>query len=190
MVARDKHAAGVSEIDDEDIAVLDSTDVDDADEAQDPAADEANAERIQFVRTGLTRVTFGGKLYRLRRPFFGEFKRLRVALEDANDEIAEAAQASIAVTRSIASERAALGSNVDGDVLAAHETEWRKRQREASRLLNDRADTLRGEWWSLVFDTISLDGKPKKGEWPAWVLDPSVAIEFVTHWRTAPQGRG
>lgn len=190
MVAHPKDAPETrldrAENDADDLPGLDAHD----DPTSGPGDDETLDGRIQFVRTGLTRVWVRGELFRLRRPFFGEFKKMRLALEDLVDEISELAQSSMAVSRQVAAEREALGASPEPELLASSETEWRKRQREAQRNVTDRADALRLEWWVLVFDTISLDGKPKKSEWPAWVTDPSVAVEFIAHWRSAPQGRG
>jgi hypothetical protein len=183
MAAVDK-----SVVEDEDDVVAELPDLGmTADELAEPTPEESGASRIQFVRTGLIRLYVEGVTFRLRRPFFGEFKALRLAFEDVLDEISEAAADSMNVQREVSAERQA-SVNDPPETLASKEREWRKRTRESSRALNDRAENVRIDWWRDVFETLSLDGTPEL--LPSWVIDPMLPNEFILHWRTAPQGRG
>lgn len=154
--------------------------------------EEATPETVVLVRTGLIRMTIGGKRYRLRRPFFGEFKRIRLALEDLNDEVADARIDTQTIQRKTVAEGKALDDEGtledDPDARAEWERTARKRARDASRTLLDTADRLREEFWTDVFATLSQDGTPE--QWPGWIGDPDLPGLVIEHWRATPLGRG
>lgn len=149
---------------------------------------ERNDHRIQFVRTGLVRVWIDGSLYRLRRPFFGEFKTLRLDLEDVIDRIQEASSEAQLVAAKVMREQRDWSPEDDPEATVEKQRDWRKQNRAATRALNSEAEDARRTWWLKVFEVLSLDGIPN--DFPAWVNDPTLASEIVTHWRTAPLGRG
>lgn len=146
-------------------------------------------ERIELVRTGLIRVTIAGRRFRLRRPFFGEFKQLRVALADVNDEISELSDEATVVSRAIVdAARDVKPDEMDPDAWRSWRRENREKSRTATRNLNETAEQLRVAWWDRMWDVLTLDGKPD--DWPTWVIDPNLPIALVTHWRSSPLGRG
>lgn len=146
-------------------------------------------DRVELVRTGLTRVWIAGERYRLRRPFFGEFKALRLALQDANDEIAEAVDETLAVARRMTDEQKDQNvEDLDPDGWVAWRREARKRTNEASRALADVTESLRVEWWEQAWNLLTLDSRPP--DWPSWVTDPNLHAAVIAHWRGSPLGRG
>jgi hypothetical protein len=148
-----------------------------------------NGDRMELVRTGLIRVHIGGTRYRLRRPFFGEFKKLRLAIEDVNDEIEDLSNDSLRISRQIIAEASSHDADTeDPDTYFEWRADTRRRQKDASRALTNRAEELRIEWWTGMWKTLSLDGEPS--DIPAWVTSPEVPNLLLTHWRTAPSGRG
>lgn len=146
-----------------------------------------NGDRIEFVRTGLIRVHIGATRYRLRRPFFGEFKKLRLAVEDMNDEIQEAVDESLRVSRQITVEKAEHDDD-DPDTFLAWKRDSAKRQRAASRSLTEVAEARRVEWWETMWTLLTVDGRPD--DWPSWITDPALAGQFIGHWRAVPLARG
>lgn len=152
-----------------------------------PDDGDANDERIELVRTGLVRVWIVGDRYRLRRPFFGEFRKLRMQLEDGNDEIQAASDDAMRLARDLT--QAAQGK---ADLPPDEWREWRRtaqdQSRQSGRKLTDLAEELRLEWWTTMWDLLTLDGRPP--DWPPWIVEPALQGRLVAHWRSSPQGRG
>ncbi len=169
-------------------AILDDLPVN-VDATAEPEDGDDNNDRIELVRTGLVRVWFGGKRYRLRRPFFGEFRKIRTSLQDANDEIAEATDDALKVSREITD--SAKDRNTD-EMTPDAWVEWRKENRAKANTVNrqmaDTAEDLRLSWWESTWDLLTLDGRPE--DWPSWITDPNLANAVVSHWRSSPLGRG
>lgn len=143
-----------------------------------------------MLKTGLTRVWINGERYRLRRPFFGELKQLRLALEAVRDEVEAKRDGAIQVADRLRLERGeweADESLTPGE-RAAKMAEARKTDRAAARALMDTVDTLYPEWWQQVFETLSHDGVPE--DMPSWVADADFVERLMAHWRSAPTGPG
>lgn len=154
-----------------------------------PTGDDEPDERVELVRTGLVRAyVFDGhelKRYRLRRPFFGELKNIRLAHERVEDEIADDRVRVEAIARSIITEaKAADDSGISEDETAEVVARLREKSRDAARALIEQADKLRVEWWEKVFEIVSLDGTPE--QMPGWVVDPTLPVRLMAHWRAAP----
>lgn len=149
--------------------------------------DEANPkELVEFVRTGLVRVWVQGKRYRLRRPFFGELRDLRTALEGMMDEVS---QASIeATTKGDDLKRQSSEITDDDPDRNRKIVELRQADRKVAREFDAKIEDMRVDWWRQVFDRVSVDGAPD--EWPAWVSDANLPAQVITHWRSVPLGRG
>ena len=180
--------------DDEDVPVP----AGDADDGQDdgfvdPEGDE-DGDRLELVRTGIIRIRVGGTRIRLRRPFFGEFKRLRLAVEDMNDEIDQLTAEAQGISGEIVRE---ASNRPDGETPVQF-AEWRiasrRRSREASRRLTDAAEKLRLDWFGEVVRTLTMepDGGSVLDEerLPAWVTSPDLPNTMLSHWRMVPSGRG
>jgi hypothetical protein len=150
-----------------------------------------DGERIDLRPTGLVRIYIEGKAgesarYRLRRPFFGELKSMRLAAERMQEEIEDLSNRTAQQARELGADAEAVAKdeNLTDDDRREAETKLRRRGREISQELIDAADGLRLEWWGQVFDTVSLDGTPP--ELPGWCVDPNLAPKLMNHWRTAP----
>jgi hypothetical protein len=151
---------------------------------------EADDERIDLRPTGLVRIFIeddeGTKRYRLRRPFFGELKAMRLAMEHVVDEIDDVRERTIADGQALAEEAKAAADNAELPDEERRQTidKLKRRGRELAHDLIDQADELRLEWWSKVFDTVSLDGTPE--QMPGWIVDPNLMQKLMAHWRAAP----
>jgi hypothetical protein len=174
--------------DDADDDVTDTPVVDPATEDDTEPADDETGDRVDYVRTGIIRVWIDGERYRLRRPFFGEFKRFRLAVEDMNDEIDDLSQKSIALGQQITAEAETQDRAKDPEGYAAWRVDSRRRQREVGRNLTDTAEQLRIGWWEDVWATLALDERPP--DWPSWITNPELPNRILTHWRMVPSGRG
>ncbi len=148
-------------------------------------------ERIDLRPTGLIRIfvtdTKGKEArYRLRRPFFGELKSMRLAMEHVVDEIDDLRERTMTEAKTLGEEAEAAAKNEgleDGERQATVD-KLKRRGRELAHDLIDAADELRLEWWGGVFTTVSLDGVPP--ELPGWIVDPNLMQRVMQHWRTAP----
>lgn len=150
-------------------------------------------ERIQLVHTGLIRVWVAGERFRLRRPFMGEFKRLRLALEDIGEEVNDQRLVAERAGRDVIADMNAWNAQdptPDPDATAEHERGLRAKSRATAVAFNDAVDEARIGWWRDVFATLSLDGAPAEDRWPSWALDAQLPQQIVTHWRSTPLGRG
>lgn len=150
-----------------------------------PVVDETGDD-VELSQTGLVRLRIDGTRYRLRRPFMGELKKLRLALEEVTEEIGDA-QITLHQVRA-----EVLASEPDDDEDPAAVAKWQREKRSLTRQavndLTELADKLRLEWWRGVFDEVSLDGIPD--ELPVWILDPDLPDQVVKHWRSVPLGHG
>lgn len=145
-------------------------------------------DRIELVRTGLIRVWIGDDRYRIRRPFFGEFRDLRLAIEDMNDEIQTESDKVSRMARRVAQEAQARPADETPEAFADWQVDSREKTTTATRRLTQIAEDRRIEWWNQMWDLLCVDGKP--ADWPAWVTDPTIGNRVMTHWRSSPLGRG
>lgn len=151
-------------------------------------------EALTFVRTGWVRCTTGGQIARLRPPLFGEYKRLRMALEDVQDAImALSEDAEINAERIVALE-AEIG-DVDPAERVKRRRELRRESTEIARRTNREREALMHGWWADVFRTLCVDAA--KVDWiddpdrmPAWLTAPALPQRILAHWRAAPLARG
>lgn len=149
----------------------------------DPNESEVSSNGIEppecdMSHTGLIKMTVGDKRYRLRRPFLGEFKALRLAMADVEDETAQARDEALAHAEEARKRLEAAADDHDAQraVIA-----W---TRERTEEMYARAEEARLGWWGQVFEAVSLDGVPE--EWPAWVLDPNLPGQAMAHFRDNP----
>lgn len=147
---------------------------------------------VELVRTGWVRLRWDDKTVRLRRPFFGELKRLRLALEDASDAIAERSEEVQVIGRQILTENTA-NDEADTDELEKLEVrrELTKRSKIVGRELTAFSEEVRIDWWAQVAETLSADGPlPHPDELPSWIADPFLPNTVLQHWRSVPLDRG
>lgn len=152
--------------------------------------DGVDVDRIELVKSGLVRVHVDGKRYRLRRPFFGELKTLRLALADVSDDLNDRRMETQLAAKRMMAENERINSD---DTLDEAERlrllqAIRREDRQLGRQLTDDADDARMAWWAQAFDLVGLDGQPE--QWPGWFLDARLPDHVLTHWRSAPLGRG
>jgi hypothetical protein len=156
-----------------------------------PADDDGVAiDRIELVKSGLVRIHIDGKRYRLRRPFFGELKTLRLALADVSDDLNDRRmETQLAAKRMMAeNERINSDDSLDDEARLKALQAIRREDRELGRGLTNDADDARIAWWSQAFEVVGLDGMPE--QWPGWIVDARLPDHVLQHWRSAPLGRG
>lgn len=159
-------------------------------------ADLVDVEGIVFVKTGWVRFTIDGKVYRLRRPLFGELKKLRLALEDVSDDINTRSAASTQMAIDLEREAQAVASS-ESTISAAKRRSLEAKRLESRKLGRDLvefADDARMGWWTLVFETLGVGdgqgGDKIPADWPAWVVDVNLPGQITQHWRSAPLAPG
>lgn len=159
---------------------------------------------VQFARSGLIRLPMSVEYAedgtvtnvrraRIRRPFFGELKRLQMMLEDLADELAdEREQAQVS---SLELNEQAEAIDKDTELPPRERVEristLRKASREAGRNLDRKAEATRFQWWATVFELLSYDGPLGETEQaPAWLADGLLPARVLRHWRSVPLGPG
>lgn len=168
---------------------------------------------VQFVRTGWVRfpavvaMPDERRVWKLRRPFLGELRKLRQAWENAELELDEAKLEFLEATQgheAAVTAAKALLSDLERNraVLDAN-----KIRRKALHEMEDRQAKVRMEWWVAVFRTLCVDWVGQLGqvpddgdnghvpvpdgwEWGTWVEDPDLPIHVLNHWRSVPLDRG
>lgn len=162
----------------------------------DTDADLVDVEGIVFIKTGWVRFTIDGKVYRLRRPLFGELKALRLALEDVTDDINEKSAESTTMAIELEQEMHAA-ANAETKMTAAKRRQLTGKQAESRKLgraLVEFADEARMGWWTLVFTTLGVGdgqgGDKVPADWPSWVVDVNLPGQIMQHWRSAPLAPG
>jgi hypothetical protein len=188
MVAIDKDAGDDEPVVADEVVPENDEDIDDGMIRRDvePEPDDPG-DVIELVRTGLVRITIGTDRFRLRRPFFGEFKDLRLAIEAVNDEVQAAVDESILVSRQIAAENEEHADD-DPTEFIERRAENRKKTTASTRHLTEIVELRRVEWWDQMWDLLTLDGRPD--QFPAWIIDPQISTTLLGHWRSSPSGRG
>lgn len=160
------------------------------------AADQADAdearELVELVGSGWVRMHIGGRRYRLRRPFFGELRTLRMLYAEVSDEISARSFEAQELGREIEAEGKAIDDDegLDASARATQVRKLRARSLAAGRNLTDAAEDLRLGWWTAAFETLNVDGVPGLEQWPGWIVDHTLPDKVLQHWRSAPLDRG
>lgn len=167
-----------------------------APDPREPEGDEAG-EAVQLVRTGWVRCTVGGEQYRLRPPFFGEFKRLRFAFEELQDTLDALAEETEVVGAGLVaeSERVAADDSMDPAEKVRAQRELRRRSTSAAREMTTAREQATQEWWVDVFRELCVDLDKVKwlddhDQMPAWMTLTGLPAQLLGHWRAAPLARG
>jgi len=160
----------------------------------DPEDDEDAGDELQLAKNGWVRFRVNGERYRLRRPFLGELRDLRLALEDVQDQIGEAAEDVQLIATEMMEKSQALEKD-ESATPAAVVKGRRKMQRESTakgRELTLLAETLRIGWWERVFATLDVDkaNHTDPVDLPAWIVDTNLPGQVLQHWRDVPLARG
>lgn len=166
-------------------------------EMAEPDDDELGDE-IVLVRNGWVRMTIAGRLYKLRRPFFGELRDLEASAESDRDVLTELNN----TLRAESNEHLARAKEIEEEAKGLADDSPRKLEldEEATSLtlaafkrqttIMRRAGELRESWWRQVFETLSPPGHEKPRDMPAWIDDAQMQQRIVDHWRTAPLAYG
>jgi hypothetical protein len=176
-------------------------------------ADDGEGGMVQFVRTGWVRfpaVVFEAdepRVWKLRRPFLGELRRLRQLYENAELEIDEAKLGFLDATQGHET-RVAAANALDTELERSRaKLEANKARRKALHELEDRQAKIRMEWWASVFRTLCVEwigqlgavpeevdeghvAVPEGWQWGTWVEDPDLPVHVINHWRAVPLDRG
>lgn len=153
--------------------------------------DEPPGEWVELTQTGLVRLYGGdGRRWRLRRPFLGEFKRIRHAIEAMRDDLID-----LSATTEIAQLEVTDLDDLPDDAPAVERIErrasLRKRTYQLANEVSQAAETMRHDWWSDVFALVSMDGPlPDDDQLPTWIVDDLLPARVMAHWRSAPLAHG
>lgn len=156
---------------------------------------------IEFVNQGIIRFHFPTQsgedlVIRVRRPFLGELKAIRLDLAELQDELAVTATSVTLAGRDLQVEATELSDKLGrGEITneqhGAELADIRRRDRiEAQRMEDERESKILG-WWTRVFEVLALDEVPDDVlAYPAWILDARLPNHVLTHWRHVPSGPG
>lgn len=155
---------------------------------------------LEFVNNGIIRFHFPtGKdddlVVRVRRPFLGELKDIRLDLEAIQDELAVTAATVSAEGQAMREEATALAEKLgSGEVTLEEHAEQladiRRRDRDTARRMDDQREAKMLGWWSKIFGVLALDEVPDVMAYPAWILDARLPGRVLNHWRQIPSGPG
>lgn len=164
--------------------------------AAEPEGDEAG-ESVRLVRTGWVRCLIGGQTVRLRPPFFGEFKRLRLAFEEVQDTLTEASEDLEIVAQRLVDQARALheDTKMDAGEKVRAQRALRRESSVAGRGMNEQREALMVDWWAEVFralcvDLGNVDWLEDPDRMPTWLTAPTLPTTLIQHWRAAPLARG
>lgn len=156
---------------------------------------------IEFVNQGIIRIHFPTPngtedlVVRVRRPFLGELKTIRLRLDEIRDDLAILSTEIIAEGAGLAQEATELARQRETDELTPQEhsaalADIRRRDRAAAIRLEDAREEKMLDWWSEIFSMLALDPVPDRMSYPAWILDATLTQTVLTHWRQVPSGPG
>lgn len=157
---------------------------------------------LEFVNRGIIRFHFptasedDDRVIRVRRPFLGELKTIRLALAEIQDELAVIAASTSAAGQAMKAEATELSRQLGAEEINPEEhverlKDIRRRDREAAQQMDDARDDRTLDWWAdVVFAQLALDEVPDRLEFPAWILDPRLPQQVLNHWRHIPSGPG
>lgn len=127
---------------------------------------------------------------RLRRPFLGELRTVRAALDEVNDETR--AQLEELAERGRAIDEARTAEKLDGEAARTRAREDRATGLAMGREVSAAVDKLRIDWWRTVFGLLAMNGDLPDDDdhLPAWFVDPNAMGRVIDHFRTVPFGSG
>lgn len=122
---------------------------------------------VAYDKTGRIRIHVDGTLHTLGIPKFGQFRKIKGALNDA---------------------QTAIQSRLEDQGIDQHDNEAIAKDSELQDIAIDAmANAIKVTFAELSDNELSDD----IDEWPTWlVLSQSMVAEFVHHWQTVPLVRG
>lgn len=149
-----------------------------------------------FVHNGIIRFPMGADTVRVRRPFLGELRSLRLALQDVQDQIAERSRSTGAVgieyqRRAQENAQQLREGKISPEEHAELSAALGAEDARTARELDDWREQVMLDWWrDHVFAPLALDPVPDQLGWPMWILDRTLPGKCLQHWRTVPTGPG
>lgn len=137
---------------------------------------------LSYEKTGRIRVDVDGELHTLRRPKYGEFRRIKDKLIEAQATIKDAVEVARHESESddVDEAPASTQSELVNTTLNAF-------SRVTLYVFNGADDEDDDEFAGLSNHVLPRD----VDDWPAWlVLNNSIIQEFIAHWRAVPLVRG
>lgn len=166
------------------------------------AEDDEAGEGLELVRTGWVRLrirdgeTGEVRRWRLRAPSLREFKRMRLALEEVEDEVGALRTVFLAKAGKVAAEMAEARKLPDPEG-TERLVELGRQERKLTAEFTDAHETLRVQWLHSVFTerygrgaALGVDGVPHEDDWPSWVTSPDFYGQLLNHWRHVPLAPG
>ena len=143
----------------------------------------AQASMFTFKDDGTVEVKLASKTVTLRRPTMGEYRKLREAMETAQDDVARRANA----LQDEVQEVNKLGADVDPTEVEARLQAMRIHTRE----VRDAGEATRIEWLTMILATLDRKGEePNPDDYPPEVLDRVWIAPLIDHWRARPTDPG
>lgn len=153
---------------------------------------------VKLVKTGWIRVTIGEAELHLRAAFFGEVKTLLTMLENHQDALTTHRHMVKREDQKLQARLVEVDAMEEGDEKWAAQAKIAIDLRNNNRSIREKADELRIQWWTKVFELLNIErtGETEKSkgvvprQWPGWVADADLPTHCVNHWRSVPLGRG
>jgi hypothetical protein len=132
---------------------------------------------FELIKDGTARLIVDGEIWRLRRPKYGEFRKLRELLQQRDDD-----QVRLII------ESASLQSPEDEP---ENEVDKQLAERIRQRQLNEAVEELNVDWVQEVLVLLTIDKTPPPpDQWPAGMETLGFIKQLIDHWRTVPLARG
>lgn len=143
----------------------------------------AQASMFTFKDDGTVEVQLASKRVTLRRPTMGEYRKLREAMETAQDDVAARAQAL---------QNEVLDVNKMGADTPPEEVETAlQAMRVHTREVRDAGEATRIDWLTMILATLDKKGdEPNTDDYPPEVLDKGWIGPLIDHWRARPTDLG
>lgn len=133
---------------------------------------------------GTVEVQLASKRVTLRRPTMGEYRKLREAMETAQDDVAARANA----LNTEVLEVNQLGADVTPEEVEARLQAMRVHTRE----VRDAGEATRIDWFGMILATLNKkpDDDVSVDDYPPEVLDKGWIAPLIDHWRSRPTDPG
>lgn len=133
----------------------------------------------ELNKDGTIALTIDNERWRLRRPKLGEFRTLRDAVRDRDDERVR-----------ILAKYPALDP-LDKDKASDEDKRDRALEiAERSRAMNDAIEALNVEWVLLVLVTLGDGDPPEADDLPSGTEEAEFVMALMNHWRSVPLRSG
>lgn len=118
--------------------------------------------------------------WRLRRPKLGEFRKLREALQERDDQALRLTSARVA----------SLPDKLPDDASQADKEERAVSVKQASRDFEESIRSLNVAWLANALTMLADSTPPEPDDWPSGADEPDTIAQIVQHWRSVPLRSG